>query len=486
MSANPKPVIGLLRAVALGVALITLVSVPSGYFALTYFGRADQLSFKAQLSAGRVASYAYVHGPMWPYHRVRVRELISFPEDGAGPVVTRITDGSGALIDSVGEALQWPVMSRSADVQVSGEVAGRIIVESSLRPILYNTAAAAGLSLVLALLAYLSIRVFPLRILARTLDQLEIAHGESGFQMREKQLAYEELQRQHQIVEQTAQELARARDDAVLANRTKSEFLTHMSHELRTPLNAIIGFSQILKDELFGAVGNARYREYGKDIYESGNHLLQVINDILDLSKIEAGKLELRREDVDIPRLLAACLRLVRERARDASVRLIDATAADQELVVAADETRIKQVVINLLSNAIKFTPAGGEVTVAARWRADGAVEIAVADTGIGMKPEDIPIAMQPFRQIENPMNRKFAGTGIGLPLTKALVEAHDGELTLESAAGVGTTVTIALPAGTEPQVRFAALVDQPLPRPAPDQDLLPSPSEPIRLRVRR
>jgi signal transduction histidine kinase len=259
-----------------------------------------------------------------------------------------------------------------------------------------------------------------------------------------------------------------------------------MSHELRTPLNAIIGFSQILKDELFGHVGNPRYREYGKDIYESGNHLLNVINDILDLSKIEAGKLELRREDIDLSRLLAACLRLVRERARDASVKLVDGTSPDEMLVLAADETRVKQIIINLLSNAIKFTPAGGVVTVAARHRSDSMIEITVADTGIGMKPEDIPIAMQPFRQIETPTNRKYEGTGIGLPLTKALVEAHNGEMALESAAGVGTTVTVTLPVGPGPESRFAALADQSVPSPAAEQDVLPAPAEPIRLRARR
>ena len=482
MVADRHRVAGLLRTVAVGVALTTLISVPSGYFALTYFGRAEQLSFKAQLSAGRVASYAYVNGAMWPYHRVRVRELITFPEDGGGPVVQRISGANGALIDSVGEALPWPTMSRSAPIEVSGDAVGRVTVETSLRPILLNTAAALALSFVLALLAYFSIRVFPLRILVRTLGELEAAQGESGQQTREKHLAYEELQRQHKLVEQTAQELARARDDAVLANRTKSEFLTHMSHELRTPLNAIIGFSQILKDELFGALGNPQYREYGKDIYESGNHLLNVINDILDLSKIEAGKLELRREDIDVPRLLAASMRLMRERARDASVKLVDETSPDETLALAADETRIKQVLINLLSNAIKFTPAGGVVTVAARRGVDNKVEITVADTGIGMRPEDIPIAMQPFRQIENPMSRKFEGTGIGLPLTKALVEAHDGEIRVESAAGVGTTVRVALPVGADPQRRFAALVDQPA---AADQAIPAPPVEPIRLRAR-
>ncbi len=219
-----------------------------------------------------------------------------------------------------------------------------------------------------------------------------------------------------------------------------------MSHELRTPLNAIIGFSEIMMGELFGKMGDDRYRDYAKDVHNSGRHLLELINDILDLSKIEAGKLDLREDEVDVGHVLTNCERLVRERAQEAGVILnVDASGALPRL--AADETKLKQILLNLLSNAVKFTPAGGRVTLAAALNETGELALRVGDTGIGMKESDIPIALQPFRQIDNQLSRKYAGTGLGLPLTRALVEMHDGRLEITSAPGKGTTVIVVLPA---------------------------------------
>jgi signal transduction histidine kinase len=220
-----------------------------------------------------------------------------------------------------------------------------------------------------------------------------------------------------------------------------------MSHELRTPLNAIIGFSEIMMGELFGKMGDDRYRDYAKDVHNSGRHLLELINDILDLSKIEAGKLDLHEDEVDVAHVLTNCERLVRERAQEASVVLCVEVGGTLPRL-AADETKLKQILLNLLSNAIKFTPAGGRVTLAAALNGAGELALRVSDTGIGMKEEDIPIALQPFRQIDNQLSRKYAGTGLGLPLTRALVEMHDGRLEITSAPGKGTTVIVVLPAG--------------------------------------
>jgi signal transduction histidine kinase len=216
-----------------------------------------------------------------------------------------------------------------------------------------------------------------------------------------------------------------------------------MSHELRTPLNAIIGFSEVLNREMFGPL-TMRYRDYAKDIHESGQHLLEIIGDILDLSKIEAGRLGLRAEPVPVFPLLKTCTRLVRERALDAGIHVIiaDPVALPE---IAADSTRVKQVLLNLLSNAIKFTPTGGTVSLDAR-QAPGTVEISVSDTGIGMKPEDIPVALERFQQVDNQLSRRHAGTGLGLPLSKALVEMHGGKLRIDSAPGRGTTVTVSFP----------------------------------------
>jgi signal transduction histidine kinase len=236
-----------------------------------------------------------------------------------------------------------------------------------------------------------------------------------------------------------------AKEQAEHANRTKSEFLANMSHELRTPLNAIIGFSEIIQKEMFGPIGSTRYKEYAVDIFHSGTHLLNLINDILDVSKAEAGKIELQETRILVKDLVDASLRLILPRAREAGVNLIEPPLDDLP-PLRGDERRLKQVLINLLSNAVKFTPGGGRVALEAAVDAERGLVIKVIDTGIGMAREDIPKALEPFGQVDSKLSRKYEGTGLGLPLSKALVELHGGKLEIESEPGVGTTVTVVLP----------------------------------------
>ena len=240
--------------------------------------------------------------------------------------------------------------------------------------------------------------------------------------------------------------LRQAKELAELADRAKSQFLANMSHELRTPLNAIIGFAEIMTDKLFGPLGDARYEEYALDIRESGRHLLTLINDILDLSKIEARQANLREEQVDLGEVFTSCGRLVAERAQRGTIEL-DIRSVDDIPAIWADRIKLKQILLNLLSNAIKFTPPGGKVTLDAVRQANRDVAITVVDTGIGMRAQDIPIALQPFRQIESTLARRHEGTGLGLPLTKAIVEMHGGTLAVQSVPGKGTTVTAIMPA---------------------------------------
>ena len=239
------------------------------------------------------------------------------------------------------------------------------------------------------------------------------------------------------------QQLYVAKAEAEAASRTKSQFLANMSHELRTPLNAIIGFSQVLKMAMFGPL-NERYRSYGTDIFDSGNHLLGLINGVLDLSKLEAQQLELYIEDIDPAVIIRTSKRLIEDQAKRSNIRLVESIANDIPLM-RADDQRMRQVLINLLSNAVKFTPEGGMVRISC-YGSNGGVKIAVSDTGIGIAPDKIPKALEPFGQIASAISRKHAGTGLGLPLAKHLVELHGGTLTIESKVNVGTTVTICLP----------------------------------------
>ncbi len=248
------------------------------------------------------------------------------------------------------------------------------------------------------------------------------------------------------------------KEEAEIANRTKSEFLANMSHELRTPLNAIIGFAEIIMDEVLGPAGNEKYRGYAKDINDSGQHLLKIINDILDLSKIETGQAALFVEDIDVPEVLRDSLRLIRERARSAGVDLVADTDSQVLPKLRADRRMLKQILVNLLSNAVKFTPEGGRVTVSAHCDPGSGYALSVADTGIGIAFDDIPKALARFEQVDAKLDRRYEGTGLGLPLSKALVELHGGSLELESEVGVGTTITIRFPAGrVEPSSRDVA-----------------------------
>jgi signal transduction histidine kinase len=254
----------------------------------------------------------------------------------------------------------------------------------------------------------------------------------------------QKLRQQTQSLTQLAEQLRTARIAAETANQAKSRFLAHMSHELRTPLNAILGFADVIRQHMFGEISPSRYRDYAQYIHESGSHLLEMINDVLDLSKIEAGKFELKIETLDARALAQSGSKLVAGMAKENGVNLI--LDADICSIIHGDSRAVKQIIINLLSNGVKFTPKSGFVTLQINEIGILGAEIVVTDTGIGMSKDDIEKALDPFGQIDGTLARRHRGTGLGLPLVKNLAEMQKGFITIDSAPSRGTRVAVFLP----------------------------------------
>ena len=258
------------------------------------------------------------------------------------------------------------------------------------------------------------------------------------------------------LVKTREESLRAATRAAEAANAAKTRFLANMSHELRTPLNAIIGFSEIINGQLFGVIGNERYLDYSGDILRSGRHLLDVINSVLDLAKSESGRMQLDMRPADMGEVLRDCIPMVREQIAAAGLSF-QVSGLDQLLPLSGDPAKLRQIFLNLLSNAMKFTPAGGKVWLEARLTGEG-VAVTVGDSGIGMSPEDIDVAMQPFGQVDNRLERRYEGTGLGLPLTRAFVELHGGAMHFDSARDQGTRVTVTFPPRKVDEIEFSAV----------------------------
>jgi two-component system, cell cycle sensor histidine kinase PleC len=252
-----------------------------------------------------------------------------------------------------------------------------------------------------------------------------------------------ELERQAIELADLAEKYSREKTRAEEANQTKSKFLANMSHELRTPLNAIIGFSEIMESGMFGSLGSEKYQEYCHDILTSGHYLLEVINDILDMSKIEAGRMKLDMEELDLSKTLAESLRVVSGRANDKNLDL-DAEI-DDPISVVADRRATKQIIVNLLSNAVKFTPDGGRIIVRSR-QVEDSIVLLIADTGIGIAPQSLRRLGRPFEQVESQLTKTYHGSGLGLAIARSLTNLHGGSMRLRSKLGSGTVVRVTLP----------------------------------------
>ncbi len=357
------------------------------------------------------------------------------------------------------------VISFDRDIVFLGENFGNLSVEwdisateSQIRGHAYIIAfGVGGTCFLLSLLVYLLTTSFAIAPINRIVRRVAgFRSGNYGSQAHLPTFAADELTRLNDSVNDLAAfislkeareaELHEAKETAEAASLAKTEFLANMSHELRTPLNAINGFSEMMSMELYGPLGDERYQDYAQKIHFSGSHLLALINDILDISRVESGKSVLEIGSVDLREMALGAIGMVEEKCRSSGLTMTTDIAEDMPLI-NADPRRFQQILLNILSNAIKYTPSGGTVTFSLRWDTDRGATITLCDTGIGIAPKKIAAAFEPFSRIESAYSRSHDGTGLGLPLAKMMVELHGGTLSLKSEQGAGTEVTITLPA---------------------------------------
>jgi signal transduction histidine kinase len=369
-------------------------------------------------------------------------DLLPLDERGQGAWAKRLIDRQSSIAKWVVAALQ-PIAGQTSTRTDQLVAANSSSVASSRNLVIGVTAGSIALALALVLLISWSLLV-PLR--KTDARMAEIAAGDFTGHLDVPNR--DEIGTLATNVNRMSDELGRVYRELETASRHKSDFLATMSHELRTPLNAIIGFSEVLQEQMFGEL-NERQLAYVNDVLGAGRHLLSLINDVLDLAKIEAGRLDLELSQVAIPNLLRSAVSMHSERADRAGIELNMSTDPD-EITITADELRVRQIVFNLVSNAIKFTPADGRIDVSARMN-NGHVEIDVADTGHGIAAEDLETIFEEFEQTSE--GKQAEGTGLGLPLSRKLVELHGGRLWVESTPGIGSTFRFTLPAqqGTAP-----------------------------------
>jgi signal transduction histidine kinase len=406
-----------LFALAAAVGVVMALVPPLAYFYLKREHDRAELAYAAEFTAQRISRRAYVEVRYWRFRHHRLVQDIQATEVTDKRIKRVVRDFENEIVARTGEIPPGLSIRHVADIVVDGKSVGTVEFETSIQEHVAPTLLVAFASLTIGLAAFGAIYAFPLRALRNSIDDLARSNAK----------------------------LDRARAEAVAANEAKSVFLANMSHELRTPLNSVIGFSDILRTQLLGPVGNKRYVEYAEDIHFSSQHLIAIIDDILDLSRIEAGKVELNLAPLSVAEVVADAGRLVRERAAKAELALCVDISGVAGVAIRADETKIKQVLVNLLANAIKFTPPGGSVEIKASGGPDG-VRIDVRDNGIGIRQEDIPVITQRFGQVEGPYQRKHGGAGLGLTISKYLVELHRGTMLIASTPGKGTTVSIILP----------------------------------------
>lgn len=435
-----------LRRLMLAMTAIVLFSIPALFGLAGIRVLHEHALLDVSVTAERVTDHALAVGSAWQHAPRRLREVLDIDPSVGIQVERTLIGPQGGVLIATSAPVPGPVLRARAPVVVNGARVAEVAVAVSLRAILLETILVAVFAAVLAGALHLVIDRVALRALRHALDHLQSALRDRDRALRETSVALTQLGRQNSRLKTTSDELSRARDAALNADRSKSMFLAAMSHELRTPLNAIIGFSEVMARQLYGPIGHEKYRDYASDIRASGDHLLALIDDVLDLSRVEAGKLALHREPLDVADQAEACCRLVEGRAAEDAIDLQFACPRGTDTIILGDRVRFRQILLNLLTNAVKFTEHGGRVRVEIDTAPDQAVTVTIADTGIGMSDVDLERVFRPFERIDVGTSRPIEGAGLGLALSRALVREHDGTLHIASTPGQGTTVTLTFP----------------------------------------
>ncbi|HEY7688672.1 MAG TPA: HAMP domain-containing sensor histidine kinase [Dongiaceae bacterium] len=403
---------------ACAMAAIVAVLVPASYFIVGYSYEARHLATEANLQSVNLPRAGSAAIEAWREDPAILQDLLPLDAGAHKDVLYRVIGEDGGIVATLGFPQDEPALTRGALLMFEDGTVALLEVQRSLRPLLYRTAIAATIGVVLAGALLTIFWILPARIIRRIF--IRLARSET--------------------------DLVLAREHAEAASHAKSEFLAVMSHELRTPLNAIIGFAELMQRTTFGPLGHKRYDEYVNDIHSSGRHLLEMVNDILDLTKAEAGKLELIEEVVDMAEVAEAACRMVAPQTRADSITINNWLTRNLPRL-RGDERRLTQIVLNFLSNAVKFSPPGGRIDIDGFVNEEGDLLISVRDTGIGIAEPDIPRVLEIFQQADKGHARRYGGTGLGLPLAKRLIELHGGNLVLESKLGAGTRVIARFPA---------------------------------------
>jgi len=427
------------RRAAIIVALIALVATSGFFFTTAYQSERLHIALEATHAAELIAARITRDPENWRRNVEEIDVLLmglhGVDEQGWHEIV----DSSGTLVTRAGTYPGLLAPIGEARVEIGGHTVGIVRMGQLPHEVVKLVAVGLTLGLILSGCVIVVLWVLPMRVLNAAFGQTADYREALEIRVAELELTQDLLERQGAELSETADRLFHAREKEREANKAKSEFLANMSHELRTPLNSIIGFSEIMQLESFGPIENERYREYSGHIHASGNHLLGLINDMLDLAKVEAGKLELEEQALDFAYLVRGCRKLLEQRIANGGLEFAELIPIRLPMLMA-DERKLRQILFNLLSNAINHTPPAGRIFVQAWVDPAGQFLFSVTDTGVGMAAEDIPKALEPFGQVDNPMVTGEEGTGLGLPLTKALVELHGGTIALQSAPQKGTT----------------------------------------------